>query len=106
MPRNYSQEFLLEVNRQDPDMLGTQLALSCVEANLPAVYVAEALGVSRMTIHSWFRGKPLRYNNAKRVGQFVIRLKQDLDNGTLPAATIASAKTYLKNLGSVNQTGS
>lgn len=104
MPRNYSQEFLLEVNRQDPDMLGTRLALSCVEANLPAVHVAEALGVSRMTIHSWFRGSPLRYNNAKRVGQFIIKIREDLDNGTLPAQNSVAAKTYLKNLGSVNQT--
>ena len=47
MPRTYSEPFLIELHKANPNRAGTALALACVKANLPAKYVAEALEVTR-----------------------------------------------------------
>jgi hypothetical protein len=57
MARQYSDELLILVSQQhDEDNLGFALAKLCIHLNIPAFHVANALGVSRMTIHKWFRG--------------------------------------------------
>jgi hypothetical protein len=60
MARPYSEQFLLALRKADPTRIGVQLGRVCVKANLPTTYVAEAFNVSRMSIHSWFRGQYVR----------------------------------------------
>jgi hypothetical protein len=50
MPRPYSDKFILGLNKGDPKSKGVQLAKICVKAGLPAKYVANVFGVSRMSI--------------------------------------------------------
>ena len=56
MPKKYSQSFLIELGKADNERLGVKLAKACVRADLPIIEVAKVFGVSRMTIHTWFRG--------------------------------------------------
>jgi len=94
MPRNYSEQFLIAVNKLDEDSVGVKLAKACVMANLPAQYVADAIGVSRMTIHSWFRGKPIRDKNTKQIKALLILINDTFADGSLPALNMAEAKNF------------
>ena len=67
MPRTYSQELIDTVNKANPNYPGVALAKACIQANLPSKYVAVALKVTRMTLYSWFRGKPIRFKNQQIV---------------------------------------
>ena len=96
MPRIYSERFLLEIHQLDGERLGVKLGKACVSANLPATYVAKVMGVSRMTIHSWFRGKPLRDKNAIRAKQFIDLITEDIDLGYLPAQKLSQAKEFIE----------
>jgi hypothetical protein len=98
MSRPYSKTFIEELHECDPDITGTALALACVRANLPANYVAKALEVSRMTIFSWFRGKPLRHKNLLKVRAFTNLVENDLSMGMLPVKTVKQAKEYLQEM--------
>lgn len=96
MARPYSEEFLLALKDFNPKRLGVQLAKLCVKANLPAQYVAEVFGVSRMTIHSWFRGKAIRDKNCTRIENFMVLVREGLHEGDLPVSTLLDAKKYLE----------
>jgi predicted transcriptional regulator len=98
MPRTYSEKFLLEMHQADPYRAGVQLAKACVKANLPAKYVAEALGVTRMTIYSWFRGKPIRDKNQQVVEVFTEIVEGDMVRGILPANNLQQAKKYIEDM--------
>jgi len=98
MARPYSGQFLVELDRADPERIGVQLARVCVKANLPATHVAKAFGVSRMSIHGWFRGKYVREKNYTKIKSFIKAIKGDLDTGILPAKTSKFAKVYLESL--------
>jgi hypothetical protein len=69
-----------------------------VKANLPAKYVAVALDVTRMTVFSWFRGKPIRHKNLLRVETFTDLVESDTAKGLLPAKTTAAAKAYIEEM--------
>lgn len=98
MSRPYSSTFISELKQSDPDIPGIALGLACVNANLPAKYVAIALGVSRMTVFSWFRGKPIRIKNLHKVEVFTDLVESDTAKGILPAKTKAEAKAYLEDM--------
>jgi predicted transcriptional regulator len=98
MPRTYSDKFLIAMNQADPYRAGVALAKACVKANLPAKYVASALGVTRMTIYSWFRGKPIRDKNQRVVEVFTEIVEGDIDKGVLPAKSILEAKEYIETI--------
>ena len=98
MSRCYSKELIDEVNNSDPNKIGTAFALACIKANLPANYIASTLGVSRMTIHSWYRGKPLRDRNRQLVEVFTDLVESDTAKGILPAKTKAHARMYLEDM--------
>lgn len=98
MSRSYSQEFRLALQKLDPDNPGVALGLACVEANLPAKYVAPALNVSRMTIHGWFRGNAIRSKNKKFVEAMIRIIKEDIEKGVLPAKSVADAKGWLRSV--------
>jgi len=98
MSRPYSEAFLLELFRANPNRAGIALALACVKANLPAKYVAEALEVTRMTVFSWFRGKPIRHNNLLKVETLTDLIESDTAKGILPAKNTAAAKAYIEEM--------
>ena len=98
MSRTYSEAFLIELHKANPHRAGTALALACVKANLPAKYVAVALDVTRMTVFSWFRGKPIRHKNLLKVETFTDLVESDTAKGLLPARTTAAAKTYIEEM--------
>jgi len=98
MPRPYSEKFLLELHRTDSNRIGVQLAKACVKANLPAKYVADYLGVTRITVYSWFRGKPLRDKNQQAVEVLLKRIQKDIEALTLPVMSTHAAKKYLEGL--------
>ena len=98
MSRSYSQAFRLELYKGNPDNLGVALGIACVEANLPAKYVAPALNVSRMTIHGWFRGNAIRKSNKQLVAALIRIIKEDTEKGILPARSVANAKAWLRSV--------
>jgi hypothetical protein len=98
MSRTYSEAFLIELHKANPNRAGTALALACVKANLPAKYVAKALEVTRMTVFSWFRGKPIRHKNLLKVETFTDLVESDTAKGILPAKNTAAAKAYIEEM--------
>jgi hypothetical protein len=96
--RSYGQKFLLELTQNDDSLLGVQLARLCVDANLPAAYVARALEVSSMTVYKWFRGMGVRENKRRAIEVFMYLVRQDMEAGLLPATNTASAKEYIRNM--------
>jgi len=98
MPRTYSEKFLIAMHKGNPRRIGVTLAKSCVKANLPAKYVAVALNVSRMSLYSWFRGRPIREKNEHIVEVFIDLVEKDLQNGVLPARNISAAKKYIEDM--------
>lgn len=95
MPRNYSIKFLNELMVADPTSLGVQLGRLCVEANLPAAYVAVVLECSRMTVYSWFRGSGVSEKKRKIVEVFIDLVTKDMAAGSLPAKGSKDAKNYM-----------
>lgn len=98
MSRTYSEEFLIELHKANPNRAGIALAHACVKAQLPAKYVAEALEVTRMTVYSWFRGQPIRHKNLLKVETLTDLIESDTAKGILPAKKVADAKTYLEEM--------
>jgi hypothetical protein len=98
MPPSYSAKLVDAVLPTDDMRLGVQLARACVQANLPAAYVAQVLGVSRMSIHRWFRGHPIRSKKVQKINVFMQLLEEDTVKGVLPAKTIEGARIYLQDM--------
>ena len=98
MARSYSQSFLETINTMDPNNLGVQLAKLCVKANLPTSYVARKVGVSRYTIHSWFRGQYIRKINKIKVEAFIKEIDKGFNENKLPVLNLSFAKQYLDSV--------
>ena len=102
MPKKYSQSFLIELNNFDEDRPGVLLAKACVNADLPIIEIAKVFGVSRMTVHSWFRGSPIRDKNAIKIkilkaleGEWTSQLENHTEE--LPISSIKQARAFLEN---------
>lgn len=102
MSRPYSQDFRFFLKRIDDlnnHTLGTTLAKACVDANIPAVYVAQILGASRMSVHSWFRGKSKAQEKfVPKITSLLELIKTDTEAGILPLRSAKDAKTYVSGL--------
>ena len=98
MPRSYSSKFLLTLSKPDAIMTGQALAKLCVEANLPASYVCKVFGISRMALHTWFRGGPIRPKRIQLVDAFMSLVEKDIKAGLLPARNLAEAKNYIEDM--------
>jgi len=98
MPRTYGDRLLLQLKEGDSTLLGVQLGRLCVEANIPASYVAAALEVSKNTMHLWFRGQVMNESKRKMVEAFMYLVEQDMKNGVLPALNIKQAKAYVEGM--------
>ena len=55
--RGYTTSVIRKVKEQDASAPVIQLALLCIERDIPMAHVAEKLLVTRMTVHNWFVGK-------------------------------------------------
>lgn len=100
MPSKYSAELVLSVCNAPKRTLGQELAMICIAANLPAVYVSQILGVSRMTLHTWFRGGEVRERKQSKIMTFMRIVKGDIDTGRLPVKTVREARSYLQTMSS------
>lgn len=102
MPKSYSPAFVEALSKVDMrDNLGIVMARACIKANLPASMVAKILGVSRMTIHTWFRGGPIRAGRVELVHAFLRIVQEDTAKGVLPLADFKSARAYLRDLAKI-----
>lgn len=98
MARPYSEKFVLNLVKADEEKVGVQLAKLCVKANLPTTHVAKAFGVSRMSIHSWFRGQYVREKNYEKILRFINKVAEAVDQGILPAQSVKEARDFLENI--------
>ena len=98
MARPYSQKFLLDLYRNNSTSLGVNLARLCVNANLPATYVAAALETTRTTVYSWFPGQGIREGKHNLIKTFIELVEEDMANGVLPAKTVLDAKRYIEQM--------
>ncbi len=96
MSRPFSTKFLMGLENNNSRSLGVQLAKLCIEANLAAEHVASALGVTRMTVHLWYRGNAIRGNNAKKVEAFMDIVENKLSENLLPAKTLKESRDFIK----------
>ena len=55
--KGYAYNIVKAVQAADPALPGVQLALQCIERDIPVAHVAERIGVSRQTVYSWFVGQ-------------------------------------------------
>lgn len=98
MSRTYGEKFLLQLKDADPSRVGVRLARLCVDANLPAAYVAKVLETSRTTVYEWFRGQTMKEQNVNKVEALMHLIVQDMENGKLPATSARVAKQYLSEM--------
>jgi len=95
MSRNYSQKFSSSIGDIESDSLGVELAKACVTANIPPKLIAKHFSVTRITIHNWFRGAPVRESKKVKISTFIDKLLEDIEKGILPAKNGKSAKSYI-----------
>lgn len=97
MPRPYSPEFIDAINKVKMyDNLGVKLARACIKANLPLNAVSKLLGVSRMTVHTWFRGGDMHPKSADMVRTLLKVIEVDTARGALPLADFKEARAYVR----------
>lgn len=98
MPSKYSAGLVSSVCSNPKRTLGQDLAVLCIATNLPAVYVSQVLGVSRMTLHTWFRGGEVRERKQAKILTFMRVVKGDIEAGRLPVKTVREARSYLQEM--------
>lgn len=76
--------------------IGQDLALLCIEANLPVVYVSQVFRVSRMTIYTWSKGGEIRKAKHNKIRAFIRTARGDLESGKLPVHSVREARSYLQ----------
>lgn len=93
MPRTLSSQLLerLESAEESP---GVSLARLCIKAKLPVLYTSVMLGVSRMALHTWFRGGNVRAEHAAKIEKFIQLIEDDIQSGVLPKKTLEETKEY------------
>lgn len=75
--------------------LGLRLASIAVNTDVPIAYIAWVLGVTKMCIHNWFKGKNIHKDFHEPVEKLIERLKFDLSEGILPCKTLKEARVYV-----------
>lgn len=98
MTAPYSRAFVDSIREMQERSLGQELALVCISASLPSIYVSQVLGVSRMTLHTWFRGGGIKEKKREKIEKFISLVKEDMSDGTLPAKSVRDARSYLQAL--------
>ena len=97
MAKSYSEKYLLSLNGLNPKRLGVQFGMLCVKANLPPGPIAKVLGVSRMSVYGWFRGRPIRDKNVDKVEKLMETINRHIEAGELPVPTPDEAQKFINN---------
>lgn len=95
MAKSYSEKYLISLSNLNEKRIGVQFGKLCVKANLPPSMVADAIGVSRMSVYNWFRGKVVNQKNVEKVENFMDILEHNLEEGNLPVPTTIEAKQFV-----------
>jgi predicted transcriptional regulator len=95
MAKQYSEKYLLSLNGLNEKRLGVQLGRKCVKANLPPSMISKALGVSRMSVYSWFRGSPIRNKTVDKIEKLIDIIDQYIEAGELPVSSTIDAKKFI-----------
>lgn len=95
MAKSYSEKYLISLGNLNDKRIGVQFGKLCVKANLPPGLIADAMGVSRMSVYNWFRGKVVNQKNVEKVEHFMDILEDKLESGALPVPTMADAKKFI-----------
>ena len=95
MAKSYSEKYLLSLNDLNEKRIGVQFGKLCVKANLPPSMIADAMGVSRMSVYNWFRGKVVNQKNVEKVERFMDIIEDNLDRGTLPVLSTSQARNFV-----------
>lgn len=93
----FTERYLRDLHTFNDKRLGVQFGKLCAKANLPPSMIAGVLGVSRMTIYNWFKGKALRNKNIDRLELAIDIIEDHLDQNNLPVNTHREAKEFIKN---------
>jgi len=96
MPRTFSPKLLNSIESAE-DSLGISLARTCLKAGLPASYAAPMLKVSRMTLHTWFRGGVIRKSRTGQLEQFIKFIEDEIEAGALPKQTLKETQEYVEH---------
>lgn len=98
MARGYGAK-KLALAQYEGDNLGMKLGSAAVRANIPMVYLAWVMDVSRITIYEWFNGGNIRKDLQGRVQQLTSVLELDLREGMLlPVKNLKAAKKYVEEM--------
>jgi len=99
VPRNYSSEFIKSLKTMGVrDGIGVVLAKRCVKANIPTTLVSKLLGVSRQTVHAWFRGGKVSSERVQYLEALIRIIDADLQKGVLPLTNYKSIEAYYESL--------
>jgi len=95
MGRPYSTELIDKLTLTRHKSLGMELGAVCVKAEIPASYIAKVFGVTRMTIHSWFRGGAIYRHRTIRISDAIQIIREDLEAGKLPLSKAEGESQWL-----------
>ena len=99
MPRTYSAKLIKDLEGKTvKDGLQILLAKKCIKAKIPALHVAKLLGVSRMTIHLWFRGGEVNPSRAPMIEALIRIIDEDINKGVLPLKSYKDSIKYYESL--------
>jgi hypothetical protein len=98
MARNLSEELMRDLYAEGNDNLGARLGRACVDAHICASHVALVMDVSRMTVHSWFRGNNVRLRYREAIEALIVTIKRDTEARVLPAHNLATSREYVTKL--------
>ena len=95
MAKCYSEQYLLSLNGLNEKRLGVQFGKICVKANLPPSPISKVLGVSRMSVYGWFRGRPIRNKNIDKVEKLIEIINRYIESGDLPVPSTIDAQKFI-----------
>jgi DNA-binding XRE family transcriptional regulator len=74
--RGYSYQLVKANLAANPNLIGVQLGRYCIEQDISVVYIAEKIGVSKMTIYHWFVGKSVPHKTrAEKITRLLNKAK-------------------------------
>jgi DNA-binding transcriptional regulator YiaG len=97
MVRPYSDRFLLGLQHADLEHTGIQLAQLCIKAKVPNAHVANVLGITRKTVHDWFRGGKIRQKTKPKLERLYKLIEQGLADGKLPTPNYTATKVFMES---------
>lgn len=74
--RGYSSKLIQANKNASDDHPGVMLGRLCIAQDIPVTDVAQFLGVTRMAVYNWFKGKERpRQRHMEKIDQIITKLK-------------------------------